>query len=102
MRGSRRRSRSDVLRLTDPVIREIRALNLQAKASRDAYLREQLYLEKTKLQSHLLREWGEHFDVILDPEYPGTVSLTRIEDGRDACHARIRDLDPDVRTEWRL
>lgn len=102
MRGSRKRQTQGILRLTDPVIREIHALNAEAKACRDSYVREQLYAEKTKLQSHLLREWGEHFEVFDDPEFPGTVSLSRRSDGRDACHARVADLDPDVRAEFRL
>lgn len=102
MRGSKKRDRGSVQHLTEAVIREIHALNAEAKACRDAYVREQIYLEKTKLQSHLLREWGEHFEVFGDPEFPGTVSLSRRQDGRDACHARISDLDPDVRAELRL
>lgn len=99
MRASRKRDRQSITRLTEPVIRRIHALNVEAKACRDPYLREQIYLEKTKLQSLLLREWGEHFEVFDDPEFPGTVSLQRRLDGRDACHARLADLDPDVRAE---
>jgi hypothetical protein len=102
MRGSKARGAKSVSRLTDPLIREIHALNADAKACRDSYVREQIYAEKTKLQSHLLRQWGEHFEVFGDPEFPGTVSLSRRADGRDACHARISDLDPDVRAEFRL
>jgi hypothetical protein len=101
MRGRPQRDQRSLIRLMDPVIREIHAINAEAKACRDPYLREQLYLEKTKLQSHLLREWGEHIEVLKDPEYPGMVSLTRRSDGRDACHARWVDLDPDVRAELR-
>lgn len=87
---------------TDSVIRDIHAVNSEARACRDPYVKEQLYLEKTRLQSHLLREWGPHFEVLRDPERPGTVSLTRTCDGRDACHAKLADLDPDVRRELGL
>ena len=99
MRGIKKRDRGSIQQLTETVIREIHALNAEAKACRDSYVREQIYLSKTKLQSHLLREWGEHFDVFNDPEFPGFVSLQRRLDGRDACHARVADLDPDVRAE---
>lgn len=102
MRGRQKRDQRSMVRLTDPLIRDIHAMNAEAKACRDAYVREQIYLEKTKLQSHLLREWGEYFEVDADPEFPGTVSLSRRSDGRDACHAKIVDLDPDVRMEFRL
>lgn len=102
MRGTKKRDRGSVRQLTEPLIREIHSLNAEAKACRDAYVREQIYLEKTKLQSHLLREWGEHFEVFDDPEFPGTVSLSRLSDGRDACHARVADLDPDVRADLKL
>lgn len=102
MRRSKARGAKGVFHLTDALIREIHALNAEAKACRDAYLRERLYAEKTTLQSHLLRQFGEHFEVLADPEFPGTVSLTRLADGRDVCHARLADLDPDVRAELGL
>lgn len=84
-------------RETDRLIADIRALNQEAKVTRDDYARLELYRAKSKLQNHLLRQYGEHFEVYPDPEWPGTVSLTRISDGRDACHVKLDALDPDVR-----
>ncbi len=84
-------------RETDRLIADIRALNQEAKVTRDDYARLELYRAKSKLQNHLLRQYGEHFEVYPDPEWPGTVSLTRISDGRDACHVKVDALDPDVR-----
>lgn len=86
-----------VRRETDRLIADIRALNQEAKFTRDSYARLELYRAKSKLQNHLLRQFGEHFEVWADPEWPGTVSLTRLSDGRDACHVTIDALDPDVR-----
>lgn len=91
------RARDPHRRETDRLIADIRALNQEAKVTRDDYARLELYRAKNKLQNHLLRQYGENFEAILDPEWPGTVSLTRLSDGRDACHVLIDALDPDVR-----
>ena len=96
------RGKDPFKRETDRLIADIRALNQEAKITRDAYARLELYRAKSKLQNHLLRQYGEHFEVLVDPEWPGTVSLTRLSDGRDACHVKIDALDPDVRGDLGL
>lgn len=97
-RGMRRKRGGDAFkRETDRLIADIRALNQEAKVTRDEYARLELYRAKSKLQNHLLRQYGEHFEAYPDPEWPGTLSLTRLSDGRDACHVRVDALDPDVR-----
>lgn len=102
-RGTRpKRGKDPIKQKTDRLIADIRALNQEAKVTRDEYARVELYRAKSKLQNHLLREYGEHFEVYPDPEWPGTVSLTRLSDGRDACHVKLDALDPDVRAELGL
>lgn len=81
----------------DALISEIKDVNDVAKFHPDPYERERLLAEKSALQSELLRQHGELFMVV--PEGKGTVCIMGREDDRDACHAVVANLDPDVR-QW--
>lgn len=93
-----KKAKSPIIRATDPLIADIHALNREAKLVRDDYERELIYRDKNRLQNDLLRQFGEHFEALRDPERPGTLSLTRRCDGRDACHVKVSALDADVRS----
>jgi hypothetical protein len=60
------------------------------------------YAQKARLQSLLVRRFGDDFDVVPDPEREGTVSLRHRGHGRDACHAVVDALDEDARAWVRL
>ena len=85
----------------EALIREIKDVNDAAKFQPDSWSREQLLAEKSTLQSELLREHGECFEII--PEGKGLVGIIGLAetatDDLDACHAVVDRLDPDVR-QW--
>ena len=82
----------------EALIREIKEVNDAAKFQPDRWEKERLLAEKSSLQSHLLREHGERFEIL--PEGKGLIGITGLEDERlDACHAVVERLDPDVR-QW--
>src|SRR5262249_37635482 len=55
------------------------------------------YAQKSRLQSLLVRRFGEELDVVPDPDREGTVSLLHRGHGRDGCHAVVEALDEDAR-----
>lgn len=81
----------------DDLIRAIKEVNDVAKFQPDRFEKERLLAEKSSLQSELLRQHGEIFMIV--PEGRGTVCILAREDDRDACHAVVEHLDPDVR-QW--
>jgi hypothetical protein len=81
----------------ESLIHEIKEVNDAAKFQPDRWEKEQLLAEKSMLQSHLLREHGELFEIL--PEGRGLVGITGRDDAWDACHAVVENLDPDVR-QW--
>lgn len=76
----------DLIHRANPTGRDISA--------RDA---EQRYALKARLQSLLVRRFGDQIDVVPDPERDGTVSLLHRGHGRDGCHAVIATLEEDAR-----
>lgn len=81
----------------ESLIREIKDVNDAAKFQPDRWEKERLLDEKSSLQSELLREHGECFEII--PEGKGLVGIVGVSDDLDACHALVEKLDPDVR-QW--
>jgi hypothetical protein len=79
------------------LIFEIKAINDAAKFPRDAYERESLLADKCRLQSELLRDYGEYFEILL--EQRGLIGILSRDGGPDACHARIESLDADIQ-KW--
>ncbi len=60
------------------------------------------YALKSKLQSVLVREFGEDVAVAAVPGEEGMVGLRYRPEDRDACHARLDELDDDARAALRL
>ena len=58
------------------------------------------YEEKARLQSELLRRFGEL--VLVEETAPGVVALTLAETGQHAAHCPVDALDEDVRSRVRL
>lgn len=81
----------------EALIREIKEVNDAAKFQPDRWEKERLLEEKSSLQSHLLRQHGERFEII--PEGKGLVGILGATDDLDACHALVERLDPDIR-QW--
>lgn len=81
-------------REVEDLIDAIKSVNEASKFRPDPYERERLLAEKSALQSALLREHGELFEIL--QEGPNLVGISGRDGGWDACHARIDKLDPDV------
>ncbi len=58
---------------------------------------EQRYALKSRLQSLLVRRFGQELEVVPDPAHDGTVSIRHRGQDRDACHAVLDALDEDAR-----
>jgi hypothetical protein len=56
------------------------------------------YAIKARLQSELIRRFGDQIDVVPDPTQPSVVSLQHVSGTRDACHALVAELDTDARS----
>jgi hypothetical protein len=78
------------------LIESIHAINPTGRglASRDERRR---YALKSRLQSLLIRTFGETLTIRRDERDPRVVTLAESSVGRDACHAVIADLDDDAR-----
>jgi hypothetical protein len=94
----RKRPSRDEIEIVE-LVSEIKAVNDAAKFQPDAWEKEQLLAEKSRLQSDLLRHYGERFE--LHEEARGTIGIMGRDSDLDACHARLDRLDPDVR-QWAL
>jgi hypothetical protein len=81
----------DLVHRVNPTGRELGA--------REAELR---YAQKSRLQSLLVRRFGDELEVVADPEREGTVSIVHRGHGRDACHAVVDALDEEARAWVRL
>ena len=90
----RRRSSPEDARI-EALIAEIKEVNEASKFQPDRWARERLLAEKSTLQSELLREWPERFELLAEGR--GLVGILGRDHGWDACHAVVDQLDPDVR-----
>ena len=90
----RRRSSPEDARI-EALIAEIKDVNEASKFQSDPWERERLLAEKSTLQSELLREWPERFELLAEGR--GIVGILGRDDGWDACHAIVDKLDPDVK-----
>jgi len=57
-----------------------------------------LYEQKSRLQSLLIRRFGDPHVVVAGTENPDVVSLAHRSGAKDACHAVLAQLDPDARS----
>lgn len=69
------------------------------RGAREAELR---YAQKSRLQSLLIRRFGDELSAVPDPTHEGTVSIVHRDHGRDGCHAVVDTLDEDARAWVRL
>jgi len=73
----------------------VHAVNPTGRALPDRVV-ERRYTLKSRLQSLLVRAYAD--DLRVEPQAdPGVVALDHRFSGRDACHARVEDLDEDAR-----
>ncbi|MCP3962846.1 MAG: hypothetical protein GY719_33830 [bacterium] len=108
---SRRRSRGKKDRSLDPVAVLERRIEVRPEelfdlihrvnpTGRELSRREEArrYAQKSRLQSLLIRRFGEEHVRIERGEQEGVVSLGHRSGARDACHAVLADLEPDARS----
>ncbi len=60
------------------------------------------YALKSRLQSVLIRDFGDELELTAEPMEAHTVALRYRPQDRDACHAVLDELDPDARAWVRL
>ena len=85
---------------TKPAIDDLlQLIHQENPTGRDLGVRdaERRYSRKSRLQSLLVRHFGDALDVDLDASNPGTVLLRHRGSGRDGCHAVLASLDEDAR-----
>jgi hypothetical protein len=76
------------------LIREVNPTGLALPAAETA----RRYAVKSRLQSQLVRRFGDEVVVTPEPREPGVVSLRHGSLGDDACHALLQALDEDARS----